>query len=91
MGNDLSIVARDGNEFVGRSDRCHHRARCHRSRSTPQPANTGTTAVTARLAATGNGIELVDASTVTTGDLIVRASKGAKPPNASASCPTGKP
>ena len=38
--------------------------------------NTGTTAVEARLATTGNGIELVDASTDTTGSLVVRAAPG---------------
>jgi flagellar hook-associated protein 3 FlgL len=40
--------------------------------------NTGTTAVLARLAATGNGIELVDASTATTGDFIVSAVEGSQ-------------
>ena len=40
--------------------------------------NTGTTNVVARLAATGNGIELVDQSTATTGDLIVQAVEGSQ-------------
>jgi flagellin-like hook-associated protein FlgL len=40
--------------------------------------NTGTTAVLARLAATGNGIEVVDSSTVTTGALIVEAVEGSQ-------------
>ena len=40
--------------------------------------NSGTTAVLARLAATGNGIELVDSSTVTTGSLIVEAVEGSQ-------------
>lgn len=38
--------------------------------------NVGTTAVLARLSVTGNGIELVDSSTATTGDLIVAAVEG---------------
>ena len=40
--------------------------------------NSGTTAVLARLVATGNGIELVDSSTVTTGNLIVRTVEGSR-------------
>jgi flagellin-like hook-associated protein FlgL len=40
--------------------------------------NTDTTAVTARLAATGNGIELVDSSTNTTGNLSVQAGEGSQ-------------
>ncbi len=39
---------------------------------------TGTTAVLARLAGTGNGIELVDSSSVTSGDLIVQAVEGSQ-------------
>lgn len=40
--------------------------------------NAGTTAVLARLSVTGNGIELVDSSTATTGDLIVAAVEGSQ-------------
>jgi flagellar hook-associated protein 3 len=40
--------------------------------------NTDTTTVTAQLAANGNGIELVDSSTTTTGDLTVRAGEGSQ-------------
>jgi flagellar hook-associated protein 3 len=40
--------------------------------------NTDTTTVTAQLAANGNGIELVDSSTTTTGDLTVRAGDGSQ-------------
>ncbi len=40
--------------------------------------NNGTTAIQARLAATGNGIELIDSSTSTTGDLTVRAAEGSQ-------------
>jgi len=40
--------------------------------------NTDTTTVTAQLAANGNGTELVDSSTTTTGDLIVRAGEGSE-------------
>jgi len=40
------------------------------------PNNTGTTAVTARLSQAGNGIELVDASTATTGSLTVHRVTG---------------
>jgi flagellar hook-associated protein 3 FlgL len=40
--------------------------------------NSDTTTVTARLAVNGNGIELVDSSTTTTGDLTVRAGEGSQ-------------
>jgi flagellar hook-associated protein 3 FlgL len=40
--------------------------------------NNATTSVEARLASTGNGIELVDTSTVTTGELTVRAAEGSE-------------
>jgi flagellar hook-associated protein 3 FlgL len=40
--------------------------------------NVGTTRVVAQLGATGNGIELVDQSTLTTGDLIVQAVEGSQ-------------
>jgi flagellar hook-associated protein 3 FlgL len=40
--------------------------------------NTGTTQVVARLAAVGNGIELVDQSTVTTNNLTVEAAEGSQ-------------
>jgi flagellin-like hook-associated protein FlgL len=76
--DDLVIVARDGTELwidvTGAStvqdviDLVNNHPR----------NNDGTTAVQARLAATGNGIELVDTSTVTTGDLIVRAAEGSE-------------
>lgn len=42
------------------------------------PANTGTTSIAARLAATGNGIELVDSSTGATGPLTVSAVEGSE-------------
>ena len=76
--DDLAIVARDGTELwidvTGATtaqdviDLVNNHLR----------NNAGTTAVLARLAATGNGIELVDTSTVTTGDLIVRAAEGSE-------------
>jgi flagellar hook-associated protein 3 FlgL len=40
--------------------------------------NNGTTSVRAQLAANGNGIELIDSSTATTGDLVVRAAEGSQ-------------
>jgi flagellar hook-associated protein 3 FlgL len=76
--NDLLITARDGTQLAinlaGAStvqdvmDLINNNA----------ANNTGTTAVVARLAASGNGIELVDESTVTTGNLIVQTVEGSQ-------------
>jgi flagellar hook-associated protein 3 len=73
--DDLVIVARDGTELwidvTGATtvqdviDLVNNHSR----------NNDGTTAVEARLAATGNGIELIDSSTVTTSDLTVRSAE----------------
>jgi flagellar hook-associated protein 3 FlgL len=78
QADDLVIVSRDGTELwidvTGAKtvqdviDLVNNHSR----------NNNATTAVEARLSATGNGIELVDTSTVTTGDLTVRAAEGSQ-------------
>jgi flagellin-like hook-associated protein FlgL len=78
VGDDLLVTARDGvsmsidlegartvNDVIDRIN--SHSAN-----------NTGTTAVLARLAANGNGIELIDSSTVTTGALTIQAVEGSE-------------
>jgi flagellar hook-associated protein 3 FlgL len=52
--------------------------------------NTGTTKIVAQLAATGNGIELVDQSTATTGSLSVQTVEGSKAAEYLGFVPTGQ-
>lgn len=76
--NDLTITARDGTQLAINLS----------SAKTVQDAidlingnsanNVGTTKVVARLAAVGNGIELVDQSSATVGDLTVQAVEGSQ-------------
>ncbi len=76
--DDFAIVARDGTELwidaTGATtvqdiiDLVNNHAR----------NNDGTTRVEARLAANGNGIDLVDTSTAATGNLIVRTAEGSQ-------------
>jgi flagellar hook-associated protein 3 len=78
LEDDFLIVARDGTELwvdaTGATtvqdviDLVNNHSR----------NNEGTTAVLARLAINGNGIELVDSSTVTTNDLSVQAAEGSQ-------------
>ncbi len=76
--DDLAIVARDGTElWIDLTGATTVQDVIDLVNDHPRN-NDGTTAVLARLAATGNGIELVDTSTVTTGDLIVRAAEGSE-------------
>jgi len=71
--DDLVITARDGTELrIDLTGAVTVQNVIDRINAHPRN-NAGTTAVTARLAEVGNGIELVDASTVTTGDLSVQA------------------
>lgn len=78
LEDDFVIVARDGSELwidaTGANtvqdiiDRINNHSK----------NNSSTTAVVAQLAPVGNGIELVDSSTATTGDLTVRAAEGSQ-------------
>jgi len=78
LGNDLQITARDGQtlliDLAGAVtiqdviDRINNNA----------ANNTGSTRIVAQLARTGNGIELVDQSTVVNGDLVVRGAQGSQ-------------
>ncbi|MCC7474635.1 MAG: hypothetical protein IT425_04525 [Pirellulales bacterium] len=76
--NDLLITARDGTQLtinLSTADTVQDVIDLINGNSAN---NSGTTAVLARLATNGNGIELVDQSTVTTGDLIVSAVEGSQ-------------
>ncbi|MEX2093041.1 MAG: hypothetical protein WD971_10215, partial [Pirellulales bacterium] len=78
LGNDMSIVARDGTElWIDLAGATTVQDVLNRI-NTAAGNNSGTTAVLARLVGTGNGIELVDSSTVTTGNLIVRTVEGSQ-------------
>jgi flagellin-like hook-associated protein FlgL len=78
LGNDVMIQARDGRKlWIDLAGADTVGDVIQRINSNPDN-NTGTTHVVARLAATGNGIELVDQSTATTGDLVVRAAEGSQ-------------
>jgi flagellar hook-associated protein 3 FlgL len=78
IADDMVIVARDGSELridaTGATtvqdviDRINNHVK----------NNNGTTAIEARLATNGNGIELVDTSTATTGALTVRSTEGSQ-------------
>lgn len=78
LEDDFAIVTRDGSELwidaTGATtvqdviDRTNNHVK----------NNNGTTSIQARLAATGNGIELVDSSTGATGPLTVRAADGSE-------------
>jgi flagellar hook-associated protein 3 FlgL len=77
LGNDLLIVARDGAElWIDLAGAETVQDVIDRINNNPVN-NTGTTAVTARLAISGNGIELMDASTGA-GTLSVRSLEGSQ-------------
>ena len=90
LDDDFVIVARDGTELwidlTGADDGSGR----DRPGEQPRRNNNGTTPIQARLAATGNGIELVDSSTVTTGDLTVRAAEGSQAAQLLGFIPTGE-
>jgi flagellar hook-associated protein 3 FlgL len=79
---DIRILARDGTELLLDLSTSSFTAKTVQDVidliNNHPSNNTGTTAVTARLAATGNGIELIDASTATTGPLIVESVEGSQ-------------
>jgi flagellin-like hook-associated protein FlgL len=76
QADDFAIVARDGTElWIDASSASTVQDVIDLINNHPRN-NDGTTSVEARLATTGNGVELVDASTATTGNLTVRAAEG---------------
>jgi flagellin-like hook-associated protein FlgL len=78
VGDDLVITARDGTAMTI-SLAGAETIQDVLDRVNNHPANnTGTTAVVARLASTGNGIELVDSSTATVGSLTIAAVEGSQ-------------
>jgi flagellar hook-associated protein 3 FlgL len=77
-GDDLLITARDGTQLSINLSTADTVQDVIDSINNHSANNTGTTAVLARLATTGNGIELVDSSTVTTGDFIVATVEGSQ-------------
>jgi flagellar hook-associated protein 3 FlgL len=78
LDDDLAITARDGTQFsINLANATTVQDVIDRINS-HVANNAGTTAVLARLAETGNGIELVDASTATTGPLTVSTVEGSR-------------
>jgi flagellin-like hook-associated protein FlgL len=76
--NDLLITARDGTQLAINLSAADTVQDVIDLINGNAANNTGTTAVLARLAVTGNGIELVDSSTATTGDLTIAAVEGSQ-------------
>jgi flagellar hook-associated protein 3 FlgL len=88
--SDLLITARDGAQL---SINLHNAATVNDviSQINSNAANnTGTTKVVAQLAANGNGIELIDQSTLTTGSLTVQGVEGSKAAEYLGFVPTGQ-
>jgi flagellar hook-associated protein 3 FlgL len=78
QGNDVVITARDGTKlFVDIGDAKSVKDVIDRINSN-SANNTGTTKVVAQLATTGNGIQLIDESTATTGPLTVESAEGSQ-------------
>ena len=75
---DLLITARDGSQLTINLSAAKTVQDAIDLINNNSANNTGTTAVTAQLAKTGNGIELVDHSTVTTGSLTVQGVEGSQ-------------
>lgn len=78
LGTDLRITARDGNELLIDLAGAQTVQDVIDRINTNAANNVGSTKVVAQIARTGNGIELVDQSTVTTGDLIVSDVQGSQ-------------
>lgn len=78
LGTDLRITARDGNDLLIDLAGAQTVQDVIDRINTNAANNVGSTKVVAQLARTGNGIELVDQSTVTTGDLIVSDVQGSQ-------------
>lgn len=76
--NDLLITARDGTQLAVNLSTAKTVQDVIDLINGNSSNNTGTTQVVARLATTGNGIELVDQSSATTGDLVVSAVEGSQ-------------
>jgi flagellar hook-associated protein 3 FlgL len=76
--DDLLITARDGTQLSINLATAKTVQDVINRINTHVANNTGTTAVLAQLTATGNGIELIDASTATTGDFSVATVEGSQ-------------
>jgi flagellin-like hook-associated protein FlgL len=78
LGNDVVITARDGTKlYVDIGDAKTVQDVINRINNN-SANNTGTTKVVAKLATMGNGIQLVDESTATTGALTVQSAEGSQ-------------
>jgi flagellar hook-associated protein 3 FlgL len=88
--DDLLITARDGVQLSINLSAATTVQDVINSINNHVANNTGTTRVVAQLAATGNGIELVDESTVTTSDFIVAAVEGSQAAEFLGLVPTGQ-
>src|SRR5262249_55462903 len=78
LGNDVVIIARDGTKMyidIGGAKTVNDVINLINTNSAN---NTGTTKVVAQLATTGNGIQLIDESTATTGPLTVESAEGSQ-------------
>lgn len=78
LGTDLRITARDGNDLLIDLAGAQTVQDVIDRINTNAANNVGSTKVVAQIARTGNGIELIDQSTVTTGDLIVSDVQGSQ-------------
>lgn len=79
--NDLTITARDGTQLAINLSSANSVQDVIDLINGNSANNVGTTKVVARLAAVGNGIELVDQSTATVGDLTVQTVEGSQAAN----------
>jgi len=79
--NDLTITARDGTQLAINLSSANSVQDVIDLINGNSVNNVGTTKVVARLAAVGNGIELVDQSTATVGDLTVQTVEGSQAAN----------
>jgi flagellin-like hook-associated protein FlgL len=76
--NDLLITARDGTQLAINLSAAETVQDVIDAINNNAANNTGTTKVVAQLAPTGNGIQLVDQSSITTSDFIVQAAEGSQ-------------
>jgi flagellar hook-associated protein 3 len=88
--NDLTITARDGTQLNVNLSTAKTVQDVINLINGNAANNTGTTKVVAQLATTGNGIQLVDQSTATTGDLTVQAVEGSQAAEYLGFVPTGQ-
>jgi flagellar hook-associated protein 3 FlgL len=88
--DDLVITARDGSQLSINLSTATTAQDVVTLINTNVANNTGTTRVVAQLATIGNGIELVDQSTVTTGSFVVQALEGSQAAEYLGFVPTGQ-